>query len=136
MAAARFHRLHVRHIDRLTDDAVAITFDVPARLRARFAFAPGQWLTVRRGEERRSYSICAPRGQAPRIGVREVPGGAVSPWLVRDVRPGDVIEVLAPSGTFTPDLSIAGHHALLAAGSGITPVLSIAASVLAARPDS
>ena len=136
MAAARFHRLPVRHIDRLTDDAVAITFDVPARLRARFAFAPGQWLTVRRGEERRSYSICAPRGQAPRIGVREVPGGAVSPWLVRDVRPGDVIEVLAPSGTFTPDLSIAGHHALLAAGSGITPVLSIAASVLAARPDS
>jgi ring-1,2-phenylacetyl-CoA epoxidase subunit PaaE len=133
MAQSRgFHRLVVRRIDRPTPDSVAITFDVPDELATRFAFAAGQWLTIRRGEERRSYSICAPCGDAPRIGVREVPGGAVSTWLVRDVRPGDVIEVLAPSGSFTPDLQTPGNHVLLAAGSGITPMLSIAASVLAA----
>jgi ring-1,2-phenylacetyl-CoA epoxidase subunit PaaE len=128
----RFHRLRVDRVDRLTPDSVAVTFDVPARLAARFAFAPGQWLTIRRGDQRRSYSICAPAGQAPRIGVREVPGGAVSTWLVRELRPGDVVDVLVPAGSFTPDLATPGHHVLLAAGSGITPMLSIAASVLAA----
>jgi len=127
-----FAQLAVRRVDHLTPDSVAITFDVPEDVASRFAFAPGQWLTVRRGEERRSYSICAALGQAPRIGVREVAGGAVSSWLVRDVRPGDLIEVLAPAGNFTPDLQTPGNHVLLAAGSGITPVLSIAASILAA----
>ena len=128
----RFHRLRVNRVDRLTPDSVAITFDVPEDLAARFSFAPGQWLTIGRGEERRSYSICAAAGQAPRIGVREVAGGAVSTWLVRDVRPGDAVEVLAPAGSFTPDLQTPGAHVLIAAGSGITPMLSIAASVLAA----
>jgi ring-1,2-phenylacetyl-CoA epoxidase subunit PaaE len=63
--------------------------------------------------------------------VRAVEGGAVSQWLVHEVRPGDVIEVQPPSGSFTPDLDRPGHHVLIAAGSGITPMLSIAASVLA-----
>jgi ring-1,2-phenylacetyl-CoA epoxidase subunit PaaE len=127
---AVFHPLTVTAVDRLTDDAAAITFAVPERLRAAFAFRPGQSLTVRHGSERRSYSICAPVGAAPRIGVREVPGGAVSGWLIR-AKPSDVIDVQPPSGTFTPDLSATGHHALIAAGSGITPVLSIASSLLA-----
>jgi ring-1,2-phenylacetyl-CoA epoxidase subunit PaaE len=128
--------LVVSRVEPLTADAAAITFAVPAEFAAVFAFAPGQWLTVCRGAERRSYSLCAPRGCAPRIGVREVPGGAVSPWLVRDVRPGDRVDVLPPAGTFTPDLTRPGHHTLLAAGSGITPILSIAASVLAAHETS
>jgi ring-1,2-phenylacetyl-CoA epoxidase subunit PaaE len=68
--------------------------------------------------------------------VREVTGGAVSGWLVREVRPGDVIEVAEPSGSFTPDLNKPGHHVMIAAGSGITPVLSIAGSVLAAHDGS
>ena len=122
----------VASIDPLTDDSAAITFKVPADLAADFAFQPGQSLTVRRGEERRSYSICAPAGAAPRIGVREVADGAVSGWLVRAVKPGDTLDVQAPSGTFTPDLSVPGRHVLIAAGSGITPMMSIAASVLAA----
>jgi ring-1,2-phenylacetyl-CoA epoxidase subunit PaaE len=109
---------------------------VPDDLRPTFAFRPGQSLTVRHGAERRSYSICAPAGRAPRIGVREVAGGAVSGWLVREVRPGDVVEVQAPAGSFTPDLASPGHHVLIAAGSGITPVISIAASLLAASEDS
>jgi ring-1,2-phenylacetyl-CoA epoxidase subunit PaaE len=135
MARTEFHRLPVARVDPLTDDAAAITLAVPHELRATFAFAPGQSLTIRRGDERRSYSICAPVGAAPRIGVREVPGGAVSSWLVHDLRPGDVLEVQPPSGTFTPDLTAGGHHVLVAAGSGITPVLSIAASLLAASSD-
>ncbi len=134
MARTQFHPLRVAAVEALTDDAVALTFEVPPELRDVFAFAPGQSLTLKRGEERRSYSICAPAGRAPRIGVREVAGGAVSGWLVHEVGPGDTIEVQAPGGTFTPDLSTAAHHVLIAAGSGITPVLSIAASVLAASP--
>jgi ring-1,2-phenylacetyl-CoA epoxidase subunit PaaE len=131
-----FHPLTVARVDPLTDDSAAVTFDVPPALAGRFSFAPGQSLTVRRGGERRSYSICAVKGRAPRIGVREVAGGAVSGWLVHQVRPGDVVDVQAPSGAFTPDLDVPGQHVLIAAGSGITPVLSIAGSVLAARDGS
>ena len=131
-----FYPLTVLRVDRLTDDSAALTLGVPPGAADRFRFAPGQSLTIRRGAQRRSYSICAPRGQQPRIGVREVPGGAVSRWLVREVRPGDIIDAQAPSGTFTPDLSQPGQHVLIAAGSGITPVLSIAGSVLAAQPGS
>jgi ring-1,2-phenylacetyl-CoA epoxidase subunit PaaE len=137
----RFCSLSVARVDRLCDDAVAVTFDVPEPLAAEFRFRPGQSLTVRRRDgsgrdERRSYSICSPAGAAPRIGVREVPGGALSGWLVREVRPGDLVEVAPPSGSFTPDLAPdspggPSRHALIAAGSGITPVLSIAASLLA-----
>ena len=130
---AEFHPLTVARIDPLTDDSAAVTFDVPPGLGDRFAFAPGQSVTIRRGNERRSYSICAVAGRPPRIGVREVAGGAVSGWLVHEVRAGDVIDVQAPSGSFTPDLDTPAHHVLIAAGSGITPVLSIAGSVLAAQ---
>ncbi|HEY8371900.1 MAG TPA: 1,2-phenylacetyl-CoA epoxidase subunit PaaE [Pseudonocardiaceae bacterium] len=134
-----FHPLTVSRVDRLTPDAVAVTFAVPDELAEEFAFRPGQYLTLRRTvdgrEERRSYSICAPAGAAPRIGVRRVEGGLFSCWLVDQVRPGDVVEVLPPLGNFCPDLDEPAHHGMIAAGSGITPVLSIAASVLAAHPD-
>lgn len=137
-ASARptFHTLRVAAVERLCDDAAAITFDVPDELAEAFTFRPGQSLTLRREidgtDERRSYSICAPAGAAPRIGVREVNEGALSPWLVHEVAPGDHIEVLPPQGRFVPDLDgDPGRHVLIAAGSGITPVLSIAASLLA-----
>jgi ring-1,2-phenylacetyl-CoA epoxidase subunit PaaE len=136
MARADFHELRVAEVQPLTDDSAAVTFEVPAALRTVFDFSAGQSLTVRRGTERRSYSICAPMGDAPRIGVRVVAGGAVSGWLVHQVRPGDVLQVQAPSGTFTPDLGHPGHHVLIAAGSGITPMLSIASSVMQAHPES
>lgn len=130
-----FHPLRVVEVTPLCEDAVAISLDVPDELRERYAFQPGQSLTVRYGSERRSYSICAPAGARPRIGVRAVPGGLVSEWLVRQVRPGDVIEVAPPTGRFTPGGSYCGHHAVMAAGSGITPVLSIARSVLDGDPE-
>ncbi|MEV6305273.1 1,2-phenylacetyl-CoA epoxidase subunit PaaE [Actinoplanes sp. NPDC051861] len=130
MARSGFHGLRVAAVDRLCDDAVAVTFAVPDELTSPFAFRPGQSVTVRRADERRTYSICAPAGAAPRIGVREVPGGQISSWIVRDLRPGDVVEVAPPSGTFTPDIAGGGRHVLIAAGSGITPVLSIVTSLL------
>ncbi|MBM2622630.1 phenylacetate-CoA oxygenase/reductase subunit PaaK [Actinoplanes sp. LDG1-06] len=129
-----FHALRVAGVERLCSDAVAVTFEVPDDLAGVYAFRPGQSLTVRRPgdarDERRSYSICAPAGGRPRIGVREVPGGLVSSWLVHELRAGDAVEVAPPSGTFTPDLEAGGRHVMIAAGSGITPVLSIAASLL------
>jgi len=130
----QFHPLRVAHVERLTDDAVAVTFDVPGELAGDYTFKPGQALTLRRidgdRDERRSYSICAPVGAAPRVGVREVPGGFFSSYLVHEVAVGDEIEVLPPSGTFTADLSKPADHVFVVAGSGITPALSLAASVL------
>lgn len=131
-----FHPLRVAAVQPLCEDAAAVGFEIPPELAEEFAFAPGQSLTLRREidgrDERRSYSICTPAGSDPRIGVRVVPGGLFSSWLVNEVRPGDTVEVMAPTGNFTPDLTAHGHHVLLAAGSGITPMLSIAESVLAA----
>jgi ring-1,2-phenylacetyl-CoA epoxidase subunit PaaE len=137
-----FHTLTVAGVERLTDDAVAVTFDVPAGLAEAYVFTPGQSLTLRRVidgvEERRSYSICAPAGARPRIGVREIPEGLFSSWLVHEVMPGDEIEVQTPSGRFCPDPAILerpGRHLCIAAGSGITPMLSIASTALD-NPDS
>ncbi|MGI8678952.1 MAG: 1,2-phenylacetyl-CoA epoxidase subunit PaaE [Jatrophihabitans sp.] len=135
MMRTDFHPLRVARVERLTEDSAAVTFAVPAELQPVFAFAPGQSLTIRRGAERRSYSICSPTGRPPRIGVRVVDGGAVSGWLTHDVRAGDVVDVQMPAGSFTPDLTAPGHHVLIAAGSGITPMMSIAGSALAARDD-
>jgi ring-1,2-phenylacetyl-CoA epoxidase subunit PaaE len=113
---------------------VAVTFAVPDALEPDFVFRPGQSLTLRRTvdghEQRRSYSVCSALGQPPRIGVRAVTGGALSQWLVNEVRAGDLIEMQPPSGTFAADPAAGGRHVLVAAGSGITPILSIAASVL------
>lgn len=129
-----FHPLTVARVDRLTDDAVAITFDVPADLADAFAFHAGQSLTLRRVvdgvEHRRSYSICSPAGTAPRIGVRAIPGGVVSSWLVEGLRAGDEVEVAPPTGSFRADPDLGGRHLCIAAGSGITPMLSIASTVL------
>ncbi len=85
-------------------------------------------------EERRSYSICAPVGAAPRVGVRVVPDGLFSTWLVNELRPGDEVEVQSPTGSFVVDPALGGRHVLIAAGSGITPMMSIASSLLT-NPD-
>ncbi|MEV4560063.1 1,2-phenylacetyl-CoA epoxidase subunit PaaE [Kitasatospora sp. NPDC049285] len=142
MAARRpvFHQLPIGALERLCEDAVAVTFDVPQELAEEFAFRPGQTLTLRRivdgVDERRSYSLCSPVGGPLRIAVREVPGGLFSHWLVRQTAVGEQVEVLPPAGAFTADPGEPGEHVLIAAGSGITPMLSIAGSVLAGHPDS
>jgi len=133
-SGAGFTALRVTRVEPLTDDSVAVTLEVPPELEG-YDFAAGQSLTLRRvidgAEHRRTYSICAPVGEQPRIGVREIPGGLFSSWLVHDVRPGDVIEVQAPGGSLRADPSVAAHHLCVAAGSGITPMLSIVGSMLA-----
>ncbi|MEJ2865074.1 1,2-phenylacetyl-CoA epoxidase subunit PaaE [Actinomycetospora flava] len=138
-AVPGFHRLRVADVERLCDDAVAVRFDVPDHLDDDYRFRAGQYLTLRLatedGEERRSYSICAPEGAAPRIGVRRVDEGLFSTWLVDRLAAGDELEVGPPQGRFSPEVAPGEHHVLVAAGSGITPVLSIAATVLAAYRD-
>ncbi|CUR55835.1 Phenylacetic acid degradation NADH oxidoreductase [metagenome] len=134
-----FHPLRVSSVERLTDDSAAVTFDVPDDLRDEFDFVAGQSLTLRRmvegREERRSYSICAPAGAAPRVGVRRIPNGLFSSWLVDGVQVGDTVDVQTPGGSFRADPSQGGRHLCIAAGSGITPMLSIASTVLS-HPDS
>lgn len=137
-----FRPLTVAAVDRLTDDSVAITFAVPPELKDVFAFAPGQHLTLRRiveGEDlRRTYSVCASAMTGPlRVAVKRLEGGVVSTWLVDELKAGDVLEVLPPAGSFGPRDSRDGrHYGLIAAGSGITPVLSIATTVLETEPTS
>jgi ring-1,2-phenylacetyl-CoA epoxidase subunit PaaE len=140
---AVFHRLRVRAIDRLTDDAVAITFDVPDALRDAYRFTQGQHITIRSdlgGEGvRRNYSICtsAIDGRL-RIGVKHIPGGAFSSYALEQLRPGDELEVMTPTGRFFTELHPANakHYVAIAAGSGITPILSILATTLEAEPRS
>src|SRR5919205_43863 len=127
---ATFHRLRVGAVEKLTDEAVAITFDVPAELREEFAFTQGQHLTIRwslDGEDvRRNYSICSPAGGPLRIAVKRLPGGVFSRYATETLRPGDELDVMTPTGRFfTPlDPARARHYVAVAAGSGITPVLS------------
>jgi ring-1,2-phenylacetyl-CoA epoxidase subunit PaaE len=142
-----FHELTVAAVDQLTDDAVAVTFDVPAELRDAFAFRAGQHLTVRRLADdgvdvRRSYSICSTPGDLARtgrlrIGVRQLAGGTFSTYA-QTLREGDRVEVLPPLGHFTTafDPARGRHYAAVVAGSGITPVLSLAATALETEPDS
>jgi ring-1,2-phenylacetyl-CoA epoxidase subunit PaaE len=129
-----FHTLTVADVEQLTDDSVAVTFEVPGELADAYTFRAGQSLTIRRTidgvEQRRSYSISAPAGAAPRIGVRAIPGGTFSRWFVEEVRPGDRIEVGTPTGTFSADDEMGGRHLCIAAGSGITPMISVAGTVL------
>ena len=137
-----FHPLRVSAIERITDDAVAVTFAVPPELRETFRHIPGQHLNVRYtlgGEEiRRSYSICAPATEAPddpvlRVGIRMVDGGAFSTYALKELAVGDQVEAMPPMGRFVLRPR-PGFFAAVVGGSGITPVLSIAATVLAREP--
>lgn len=141
-----FHKLAVTAVDELTDDAVAVTFEVPPELRTVFGFLAGQHLTLRRPDHddvRRSYSICSTPDELAdagllRIGVRLVPGGAFSTYLHEELRPGDLVEVMPPLGHFTSDFAPdrTRHYAAVVAGSGITPVLSLVSTALRTEPDS
>jgi ring-1,2-phenylacetyl-CoA epoxidase subunit PaaE len=135
-AGTTFHTLAVSRVEPLCEDAVAVSFVVPRDLRDAFVFHAGQSVVLRRviegREHRRNYSICSGPSQGLRIGVRSIPGGTFSEWLVNEVRAGDLIEVQAPSGRFGTATFGAERHLAIAAGSGITPILSIAHAALAA----
>ncbi|MET9433465.1 2Fe-2S iron-sulfur cluster-binding protein [Streptomyces sp. NPDC006551] len=141
---AGFHPLRVSDVEQLTDDSVAVTFAVPPELRETYRHTPGQHLALRRtasnGEEiRRTYSICAPAspaGQEPvlRVGIRLVDGGEFSTYALKELAVGDTIEVMEPMGRFLL-APRPGHFAAIVGGSGITPVLSMAATLLAQEPE-
>ena len=141
--APRFHRLAVDDLRRESQDAVSMTFSIPRELADDYRFAPGQYLTLRTtmdGEEvRRSYSICSgPDDGELRIAVKKVDGGAFSSWAADELKAGDQLDVMTPTGRFgvTPAPDEARTYVGFAAGSGITPVLSIVKGVLAREPDS
>jgi len=148
MPAARrhsvFHPLRVASIERLTDDAVAVTFDVPPELREQFRFRAGQHVSIRSpvaGDEvRRNYSICAPAtgDQRLRIGVKRIPHGVFSSYVAERLRPGDVLDIMTPTGSFSTALHPGQRkrYGAIAAGSGITPVLSILSTALEVEPES
>jgi ring-1,2-phenylacetyl-CoA epoxidase subunit PaaE len=136
-----FHPLRVGAVEPLTDDAVAVTLDVPEELRTTYGYLPGQHIALRRptedGEEiRRTYSLCAPASDAPatlRVGVRHVEGGAFSTYALKELTVGDTVEVMPPTGRFVLEPR-PGRFAAVVGGSGITPVLSIASTLLEREP--
>jgi ring-1,2-phenylacetyl-CoA epoxidase subunit PaaE len=140
-----FHPLRVACVERLTDDAVAITFDVPPELREEFRFQAGQHVSIRSpvvGDEvRRNYSICSPATDGERrlrIGVKRIPDGVFSSYAAERLRPGDVLDIMTPTGSFSTALQSGQRkrYGAIAAGSGITPVLSILSTALEVEPDS
>ncbi|HEY0355693.1 MAG TPA: FAD-binding oxidoreductase, partial [Flavisolibacter sp.] len=138
-----FHPLRVKKIEKETEDCVSIVFDVPSELQDLFRFKQGQSLTVRKqlnGEEaRRTYSICsAPSDNILRVAVKKVDGGIFSTWANDQLKAGDVIDVMPPVGKFYTELNPAQskNYMAFAAGSGITPVLSIIKTTLLTEPKS
>jgi len=143
--AIHFHPLTVRRVTTDAAGSAAFTLGVSEELRGAFEFQPGQFVTLRAsvdGEEtRRSYSICSPRSRYVQsaeldIGIKAVEGGTFSAWALARLRPGMTIDVMPPDGRFTPRIAGARHRVGFAAGSGITPMLSIIASTLEAESDS
>jgi ring-1,2-phenylacetyl-CoA epoxidase subunit PaaE len=140
---SKFYPLTVAHVKQETRDAIAVTFAVPDDLHATFAYQQGQHLTLRTqidGDEvRRSYSICsAVQDDQLRVAIKRTPGGAFSSWANEHLRAGAVLDVMPPSGNFNVplDATLARHYLVFAAGSGITPILSIIKTTLLAEPRS
>jgi ring-1,2-phenylacetyl-CoA epoxidase subunit PaaE len=143
MSTPHFHSLFVKRVEPLTADSAAITLAIAPDLRDMFAFKPGQFVTLRAmvdGESvRRSYSICSTpamlaSAQEISVGIKRVQGGVFSTWATTALHAGDALDVMPPDGRFTPKAALRdaqGIHRLgIAAGSGITPILSIMAHTL------
>ncbi|MEE4545293.1 2Fe-2S iron-sulfur cluster-binding protein [Streptomyces sp. V4-01] len=139
-----FHPLRVAEVSPLTDDSVTISFEVPVELRAEYRYAPGQHIAIRRrsagDETRRTYSLCDPAPPAGepgplrlRVGVRLVEDGEFSTFALKELTAGDVLDVMTPAGRFVLRPR-PGSFAAVVGGSGITPVLSQIATVLAREP--
>ena len=144
MSAPRFQELAIKRVNPDAAGSLSITFEVPEGDRERYAFEPGQFLTLRasiNGQEvRRNYSICCPRSRLARdgeleIGIRPVENGVFSNWAASSLKAGDTLQVMPPDGRFVIKKKRALHRVGFAAGSGITPILSIAASTLEEQPE-
>jgi len=138
---ATIHPLRVKALDRLTDDAIAIEFEVPPELADDYRFVHGQHVSLRSvaaGDDiRRSYSICSAAGSGRlRVAVKRLSGGVFSAYAHDHLQVGDVVEVVTPIGRFTTalDPEQSKSYAMIAAGSGITPILSILTTILEVEP--
>lgn len=138
-----FHPLTIKEIIKETSDCVSVLFDVPNELKPEFQFTQGQSLTMRAmingKEERRSYSICtSPLENKLKVAIKKVEGGLFSTFANEQLKKGDVLDVMSPVGKFnTPLLSSnKKKYIAFAAGSGITPLLSIIKATLATEPNS
>jgi ring-1,2-phenylacetyl-CoA epoxidase subunit PaaE len=143
MAALSFHPLKVIGVERAAEDATCVTVEVPAALRETFAHHAGQYVTVRRvindRDERRTYSIVtAPGGGVLKLGIRTQTGGLMSGDLAANLRPGDLLDVGTPMGRFRTSIDPERQfsYVAFAAGSGITPIMSLATDILAREPRS
>ena len=139
----KFHTLSVSGIRRETADCVSISLEVPETLQEDYAYIPGQYLTLKtllNGEElRRSYSICSsPMDGELRVAVKKVPDGLFSTFANENLKVGDALDVMTPMGNFHSDINPtnAKYYAAFAAGSGITPIMSILKTVLYQEPKS
>ena len=140
---ATFHNLTIADVRRETPDAVSIAFEVPPDLSNAYSYQPGQYLVVRTdhdGEElRRNYSICSGLDEGElRIAVKRVPDGRFSTFANEQLKPGMQLEVMTPGGRFTTDIDAdhSSNYVAFAAGSGITPIMALAHSLLAREPGS
>ena len=140
---SQFHTLNIKDITRQTDQCVSITFDVPDHLKEDYKFKAGQYITLKTDidgkEVRRDYSLCtSPSSGNLTVAVKEVENGTFSKYANQVLKVGDTVDVAQPQGrfTFTPDTSKTRTIAAFAAGSGITPVLSILKTVLEEEPNS
>jgi len=138
-----FHPLKVKEVKKETDDCVSVTFEIPDSLQNDFIFKQGQSLSMRtninKEEVRRTYSICSsPLDNEWKVAIKKVEGGLFSSFANRDLKKGDVLEVMQPVGKFYVELNPANrkNYLGLAAGSGITPLLSIIKTTLRTEPDS
>ena len=138
-----FHPLLVKEVRRETPECVSVSFHVPDERKDAFRYLAGQYITLKAvvdGQElRRSYSICScPLDGELRIAVKEVPGGRFSGFVNRRLQAGDTIEAMTPLGRFCPPIGDgqAKRYMAFAAGSGITPIASIAKTVLRTEPES
>ncbi len=144
-ASSRFHDLRVARVSPEAAGSVAIAFSVPENLLERFDFQPGQYLTLRcqidGADVRRSYSICSTHNHLLRnrelvVGIRPMENGVFSNWAASNLKAGDTLAVMPPDGRFVSRRPRALHRVAFAAGSGITPILSIMASTLEDQPES
>ncbi len=138
-----FYKLPVKEITRITPNSVTMSFDIPNELKNTFSFTAGQYITIKKelgGKEiRRSYSICSsPKRNDLQIGIKKVRDGLFSRYANHDVKVGDVLEVHPPEGRFVfhADASKTRNVIAFACGSGITPIMSIAKTVLEDEPNS
>lgn len=139
---AKFHKIKVKDLYKETDDCSVISFDVPEDLTSEFKYHQGQHLTLKadvNGEDtRRSYSLCSsPIDGEWRVAVKQIPGGVFSSFVNNSLKSGDILEVMAPSGTFgvKPQPQASKNYLFFAAGSGITPILSMIKTHLAVEPN-